>query len=63
MEHIVLDTNCLILSLPEKSPYHQVWKSFLQGEYTLCVSDEIILEYTEIIERFWGEVCGLCDCI
>ena len=33
MEYIVLDTNCLILSLPEKSPYHQVWCSFLQGDY------------------------------
>ena len=55
MEYIVLDTNCLILSLPEKSPYHQVWRSFLQGDYILCVSNEIMDEYAEIISRFWGE--------
>lgn len=55
MEHIVLDTNCLILSLPEKSPYHQIWQSFLQGAYILCVSNEIMMEYAEIIERFWGK--------
>ena len=55
MESIVLDTNCLILCLPEKSHYHRVWQSFLQGDYTLCVSNEMMTEYAEIIGRFWGK--------
>lgn len=53
-ERIVLDTNCLILSVPLASPYHAVWNSFLDGRNYLCVSTEILSEYEEIISRFWG---------
>ena len=42
MSRIVLDTNCLIQSIPYKSRYHKVWMSFVKGENTLCVSNEII---------------------
>lgn len=49
---VVLDTNCLVQSLPSKSPYHKVWEDFLEGTYTLCVSNEILNEYQEIIERY-----------
>lgn len=32
MKHtVVLDTNCLIQSLPERSPYHKVWTDFING--------------------------------
>lgn len=55
IERIVLDTNCLILSLPRKSSYHSVWTSFVEGRYALCVSNDIMEEYEEIISRFWGE--------
>lgn len=48
---IVLDTNCLIQSLPERSPYHKVWTDFINGRYILCVSNEILDEYEEIIGR------------
>lgn len=48
---IVLDTNCLIQSIPQKSPFRAVWESFLKGENVLCVSNEIIEEYTEILQR------------
>lgn len=48
---IVLDTNCLIQSLPERSPYHKVWTDFMNGRYILCVSNEILDEYEEIIGR------------
>ena len=48
---IVLDTNCLIQSISTKSPYHGVWLSFEKGDNTLCVSNEIIEEYEEILER------------
>lgn len=51
-EAIVLDTNCLIQILPEKSRYHRVWTNFLAGKYWLCVTNEIIEEYEEILCRF-----------
>lgn len=46
---VVLDTNCLIASLSRKSPYFNVWSSLQTGEYTLCISNEILDEYEEII--------------
>lgn len=51
MKYIVLDTNCLIQALPAKSPYHKVWTDFLDGKYCLCVSNEILSEYEEILAQ------------
>ncbi len=51
MKRIVLDTNCLIASLPSKSIFHRVWEGFIKEEYTLCVSNEILMEYEEIIAQ------------
>ena len=49
MRKIVLDTNCLLISLPKISPYRIVWDAFLRGSYQLCVSNEMIEEYLEIL--------------
>ena len=51
---IVLDTNCLIQSVSPRSRYHAVWQSLVDGRNTLCVSNEIITEYLEILQRFVG---------
>ena len=51
MSRIVLDTNCLIQSIPYRSRYHKVWMSFIQGKNTLCISNEIIEEYAEVLHR------------
>ena len=48
-KHIVLDTNCLLQALSERSKYYDVWESFVLGQYVLCVSTEILEEYEEII--------------
>ena len=48
---IVLDTNCLIQSVPRQSRYHIVWESLVKGEHVLCVSNEILEEYLEILQR------------
>ena len=49
MRYVVLDTNCLIQALPSHSQYHKIWTNFLAGEYRLCVSNEILSEYEEIL--------------
>ena len=49
MQRIVLDTNCLLQSLPSISPYHEIWKGVLDGRISLCVNTEILNEYEEII--------------
>lgn len=49
MRTIVLDTNCLLAILPSISPYHQVWTDILSGEVCICVSNEVLEEYEEIL--------------
>ena len=47
--NIVLDTNCLLMSLSRRSPYYPVWRDFVNGKYTLCITNEILAEYEEIL--------------
>ena len=51
MRRIVLDTNCLLQSLPSKSPYHKIWTDVLLGKISLCVNTEILDEYEEILSQ------------
>jgi len=51
MRYVVLDTNCLLASIGKSSKFHSVWTSFLKKTYRLCVSNEIMSEYEEIITR------------
>jgi putative PIN family toxin of toxin-antitoxin system len=47
--HVVLDTNCLLQSISQRSKYYKVWEDFIKGKYVLCVSNDILEEYEEII--------------
>lgn len=49
MIRVVLDTNCLLASISSRSEYFIVWRGLHEGKYTLCVSNEILAEYEEII--------------
>ena len=51
MRQIVLDTNCLVQSIPSRSRYHQIWNDFLIGKIVLCVTTSILEEYEEILIR------------
>ena len=48
-DHVVLDTNSLLVSLSKRGIAYPVWKGFQEGHYTLCVTTEILEEYEEII--------------
>lgn len=52
---IVLDTNCLVQMLSIHSPYRSAWQAFRDGKYILCVTNEILEEYQEIICRVANE--------
>ena len=52
---IVLDTNCFLSCIGKLSSYRNVFDAFLKQDYTLCVSTEILLEYEEKFDSFWGE--------
>lgn len=51
---VVIDTNCLLSCIGKKSPYRNVFDAFLKNKFTICVNNEIVLEYEEVFERFWG---------
>ena len=55
-DRIVLDTNCLIAALARNSEFYPVWKGLQDGKYTLCVTNEILEEYQEIIAKKTSEV-------
>ena len=55
MSRIVLDTNSLIQCISPRSRYRPIWNSFFNGTHSLCVSNEILHEYEEILERLAGE--------
>lgn len=51
MSPVVIDTNCLLQIIARKSPYRPIWDAFLQSKFQLCVSNEILNEYQEILEQ------------
>ena len=56
MDRVVLDTNCLLISLSKRGCYYKVWKDFFAEKYTLCYTNEILTEYEEILTLKMGPV-------
>lgn len=48
---VVLDTNVLLASLAKSSRYRPIFEHLITGSFTLAISNEILLEYIEIIGR------------
>ncbi len=48
---IVLDTNVLLVSISSKSKYHWIYDKLVSGEYDLFITNEILMEYEEIISQ------------
>jgi putative PIN family toxin of toxin-antitoxin system len=46
---VVLDCNILVACLSSHSPYHNIYKSLVAQKFDLVVSQDILLEYEEII--------------
>ena len=51
MNPVVIDTNCFLQIIARKSPYRPIWDAFLEGRFDLCVSNDILEEYQEILEQ------------
>ncbi|MBR5061900.1 MAG: putative toxin-antitoxin system toxin component, PIN family [Prevotella sp.] len=51
MNPVVIDTNCLLQIIARRSPYRPIWDAFLDEKYQLCVSNDILEEYQEILEQ------------
>jgi len=52
---IVLDTNTLLVSVSERSPYYPIYSALKNRKYQLIVTTDILLEYEEIIGEEMGE--------
>lgn len=53
-QRIILDTNCLLVSVPKKSPFRWIFDAILSDEMELVISTEILLEYEEQLARFYS---------
>ena len=54
--NIVLDTNILPVSIPEKSKYRSIFENFINENFVLCITNDILKEYEEILsERYDSE--------
>ncbi len=52
MQKVVLDTNVLVSALIQRSyPYLILNELFLEQRFQLCVSDEVLAEYHEVLSR------------
>lgn len=48
---VVLDANALLVSIPSKSIYRPIFDALISGEFDLVLSNDILSEYVEIIQR------------
>ena len=53
---IVLDTNCLVNVIMPGSYNNDVWQAFRAGKYILCVTNEILYEYHEILTKRYNNI-------
>ena len=51
---VVIDCNILVICLTSRSPYHNIYKAIVAGDFTLAVTTDFIFEYEEIIEKKYG---------
>jgi hypothetical protein len=52
MQKIVIDTNVIVSALIQRSfPYHIINELFIENKVQLCVSDELLAEYFEVLAR------------
>lgn len=52
---LVIDTNVMVESITNQSPYHKLFLSLVNGKNELVISNEIYLEYFEIFGRIYSK--------
>lgn len=53
---IVIDTNIFIAIIGKKSQFRWIFDAIIAGDLILCVSNDILLEYREILEQKTGSI-------
>lgn len=52
---VVIDTNVLVSALSSKSVHHWLIQALLNEQFQLFVTDEILLEYEEVLKSKYSE--------
>lgn len=50
-ERVVIDSNALIQILGAHSKYNLLWQRFVESQFVLCISNEILMEYEEMLKQ------------
>ncbi|BAU55823.1 putative toxin-antitoxin system toxin component, PIN family [Mucilaginibacter gotjawali] len=56
---VVIDTNCLIASIPPKGNYYWLYEAFRTGKFEWLISNEILTEYIEKLTDIYSESTAL----
>ncbi len=51
---IVVDTNCLLASIPPQSPHFWLYEAFEKEAFDWVISNEIVSEYEEKLTEFYS---------
>jgi predicted nucleic acid-binding protein len=52
MPWVVIDSNVLISAIGQRSRLRPIWNSFIEGDFILVVSENILKEYEEIMQVY-----------
>ena len=48
---VIIDSNVLVAIIGKKSILRPIWDAFINGRYSIAVSEDILKEYEEILQR------------
>lgn len=48
---VVIDSNVLLVAVGRRSRFRPIWQAFINGDYQIVISEEIIHEYEEILNE------------
>lgn len=51
---LVIDTNCLLVSISRKSKYNWLFQALIDKKFELFITSEILNEYEEVIGRYFS---------
>jgi uncharacterized protein len=55
MIKVVIDTNCLLASIPPQSKYYWLYESFRDKHFQWLISNEVLIEYSEKLTERYSE--------
>lgn len=51
VDRVVLDSNALIQIMGARSKYNVLWRMFMEQRFVLCISNDVLMEYEEMLKQ------------